>query len=488
MFARRVNPFLFVAALLAVSAASTGLVAGEILDLKYVNADAIAALVIHPRELLTAPELELLPREVIIAACIENLGIDPGEIDEAVGLMAATGLPSGEPAIGAILRFTKPLDAKLLAEKLGRQTREVMQGGQTYQESTAKGGFGYAIVDERTLLLGTNLALKSMLAPDKADSPLRKLLAQRSTSKLAVLLVDVETIRPLLQLALKSLPPLPPEFQEFLQAPEMAKWAELSLELRSGFDLQLTLGANDADAARKLTLMGERLKTITRDMVLDAMRANLPRGDSPTDKALAQYMNRLLNRLVEMVVIKTEADQVHVTLEGENMPQMATSGVLVALLLPAVQAVREAARRNATMNNLRQIGVGMHEFAKAKREFPPRALTDPEGKPLLSCAWPSCPTWAKKNSTSGSASTNLGTARTIGPWSNRFPRSMPTRTWAPAAPPTIWRSWRRARCSSRRVACGCKTCATGCRTPCWSSKPTPIGPSCGRSRKTSKPT
>jgi prepilin-type processing-associated H-X9-DG protein len=49
---------------------------------------------------------------------------------------------------------------------------------------------------------------------------------------------------------------------------------------------------------------------------------------------------------------------------------LAIIGILVALLLPAVQSAREAARRTACRNNLRQIGIGMHNYHAAKRDFP----------------------------------------------------------------------------------------------------------------------
>jgi prepilin-type processing-associated H-X9-DG protein len=58
--------------------------------------------------------------------------------------------------------------------------------------------------------------------------------------------------------------------------------------------------------------------------------------------------------------------------------------ILAALLFPAVQAARSAAQRAQCVNNLKQIGLAFHNFEDKEGHFPAQAITDPQGKPLLS--------------------------------------------------------------------------------------------------------
>ena len=58
----------------------------------------------------------------------------------------------------------------------------------------------------------------------------------------------------------------------------------------------------------------------------------------------------------------------------ELLVVIAIIGVLVALLLPAVQAARESARRTSCANNLRQLGLAALNFENANGKFPPGYL------------------------------------------------------------------------------------------------------------------
>ena len=91
-------------------------------------------------------------------------------------------------------------------------------------------------------------------------------------------------------------------------------------------------------------------------------------------------------------------------------------GVLIALLLPAVQAAREAARKTGCVNNLRQIGIALHNYNESQNSLPPgyvyrlgystggfgwaaAILPQMEQKPLFDAINYDLPAWSAPNVT-----------------------------------------------------------------------------------------
>lgn len=139
----------------------------------------------------------------------------------------------------------------------------------------------------------------------------------------------------------------------------------------------------------------EWIKTI--DQYLPAVQAamasspqKLPRLELPSGERIAKPM------FPSAYVTTMDDDGIHyhgrqalpgIPLVGtlDNM-SVATTAVAIALLLPAVQQAREAARRTQSRNNLKQLGLALHNYHDTYNQFPPGIVAG-QDKPEDSISW-----------------------------------------------------------------------------------------------------
>jgi hypothetical protein len=199
--------------------AATKTTAGDThLDLAFIPADAVTAIVAHPQPFFAGPEADWLPVEVITAAGMKEAGFDPLKVREGIALFAPPA-KGPSPDIGFILRFTESYSKDSV--KTAMHGREKNVAGRTVIEVPGPDTFVWTFPDDKTLVGGTEGMLKKMLAVDKADSPLIGLLKSVDTSGQLTAVFSIDAVRPIMQRAIAAAPPVPAPFQGLLHIPDL---------------------------------------------------------------------------------------------------------------------------------------------------------------------------------------------------------------------------------------------------------------------------
>ncbi|QDU56383.1 DUF1559 domain-containing protein [Aeoliella mucimassa] len=363
-----------------------------VISRSFVSNKSVAAVSLRPQQMLKNPANALLPIEVAKAAGEKYLGMDAAHIEQAVCVIEP---PLGPQFFYALfLKADQPWDLEKLAPEITEHTEPGEILGRKCLVSIDPAGPCFIVLKETTLIAASHGMLLKLMDPnvEKEDTVLTKLLAGHTTNDDLYVAVDMEGLRPLISLGMfQAASQVPPELQKFFNIPMLLQSGELTATLDGSLPSRLAFhAASETEASQVSQLLAEGKEQIKAQMLAEMQDslAQMRQSGDPVQSAMADYTERVSGVYLDLFQPKQQGNTFMMfdsqQAGGAQVGAVAVIGILVALLLPAVQAGREAARRNASMNNLKQLDLALLNYESVRKEYPAHAIYSQEGKPLLS--------------------------------------------------------------------------------------------------------
>ena len=156
---------------------------------------------------------------------------------------------------------------------------------------------------------------------------------------------------------------------------ERLRYTDVSVEPQEELRIVGRLACKTPDDAKRATETLNALAVIAQNAA-DTQRERIPQN-SP-DAAATATAFKLIDKCLASRKITTNGNDVQIeTTIGKTDDAVK---MIVETLAPAVKAARAAAQRTTSMNNLKQIGLAMHNYLTHRSTFPPAVLIGPDGK------------------------------------------------------------------------------------------------------------
>ena len=293
----------------------------------------------------------------LVCSFLEKMGIKGNDIDKTkavASLAKSTFLKAGGKDIHVLMNWANPLEELLMVVPLGEDAQagtltSLMKQIPGVQVQTWNPSSGSALLVAPKKGLARMRGFKAQAVPSLAQA----FAAVGDGSAVAVFVPPFALKRAFVELH----PVLPKEIGGGNAAALDFQWAVVRLDAATELSAKIVVQAADAKSAQTIGKIIDRAAAFGENS--EEVKHFLP--DAP--------------KIIASLTPKVNGDQLTLTLSDK---------VLTSALAPLFSARRMAAGRAVSMNNLKQIGLAMHNYLDTYKTFPAAATYDANGRPLLS--------------------------------------------------------------------------------------------------------
>ncbi len=349
-------------------------------ELSYIPSTAMYVIGIRPAALFQQPGIAPFAEDLVGSLNLEeNLGLRVDEIEQITCVklsreaVEAAGQPAADPAAAAprtslmvfgttMIRAVKATGFRALIAEVAPDAEEREYLGRSFMKSP-KSGLCYFRPDDRSIVIDRESSLKQFIK----SGPAVKAEMVRGPSWRAVeadhLFVAVESAT--LTRELQQVP----QDNVVLKALS-ALWRDsrslvVGCKLSSEFSIQGLVDCNDESSAKAVQATAEAAMALSKNL-LEQIEAH-DTGMNLLVKNGAAFLNG-----------------VHVARDGELVRISSTSNVktelMLGVLVPMIGMQQTHAREMRALNDLKHIGLAMHNYHNDKKRFPPAVVIGPDGK------------------------------------------------------------------------------------------------------------